>query len=111
MSNNYSFLTVAAFCAATLCSFPADGKPEKPHNHGENGKFLFDKETFAGNGRTCVTCHGKKTGTVSIDEIQERFAKDRSDPLFRSPDSDNLDGLSFDGLLATGTIRIDVPLA
>jgi len=58
-----------------------------------------------------VACHTKKTGTVSIDEIQERFAKDPEDTLFRSPDSDDLDGLSFTRLLTTGTIKIDVPLA
>ncbi|MEO8426496.1 MAG: hypothetical protein ABI651_05210, partial [Verrucomicrobiota bacterium] len=72
---------------------------------------LFDKETFGGNGRTCVTCHTKKTGTVSTGDIQERFAKDPDDTLFRSPDSDDLDGLSFTRLLTTGTIKIDVPLA
>ena len=48
---------------------------------------------------------------VSIGDIQERFAKDPDDTLFRSPDSDDLDGLSFTRLLTTGTIKIDVPLA
>jgi hypothetical protein len=32
------------------------------------GPFLFDKETFGGNGRTCGVCHGKDTGTFSIQE-------------------------------------------
>src|SRR5262245_62520568 len=78
---------------------------------GKNGQFLFDKETFGGNGRTCVTCHSKKTGTFSIEEAQARFAKDPNDTLFRSPDSDNLDGKTYTRLLNTGTIKIDVPLA
>ena len=29
-----------------------------------NGKHLFEKETFGGNGRTCQTCHSKRTGTA-----------------------------------------------
>src|SRR6266542_3162156 len=95
-------VTVVAGQPATAADAAASGK---------NGRFFFDKETFGGNGRTCLTCHSKETGTVSIQEAQARFAKDRNDSLFRSPDSDNLDGQSFDRLLTTGTIKIDVPLA
>jgi cytochrome c peroxidase len=109
LMRNKFFLTAIVFCAA-ICR-AADLKTAHLNDTALNGRSLFDKETFSGNGRTCATCHGKKTGTVSIDEIQERFAKNPNDSLFRSPDSDDLDGLSFDGLLATGTIRIDVPLA
>src|SRR5262245_38173057 len=29
------------------------------------GRALFERETFGGNGRTCLTCHGRDTGTVS----------------------------------------------
>lgn len=75
------------------------------------GKFLFDKETFGGNGRSCSTCHSKETGTFSIEEVEARFAANPNDPLFRVPDSDNLDGASYTRLRASGTIRIDVPLA
>ncbi len=78
---------------------------------GKNGQFLFDNETFGGNGRTCQTCHSLKTGTFSIEEAQQRFAKDPNDSLFRAPDSDNLDGQTYERLLNTGTIKIDVPLA
>src|SRR5262245_47978653 len=80
-------------------------------NKARTADSLFDKETFGGNGRTCAACHSKKTGTFSIEEAQERFAKDPNDPLFRSLDSDNGDGQSFTRLLTTGTIKIDVPLA
>ena len=31
----------------------------------EEGRRLFDEETFQGNGRTCVTCHSVKNGTFS----------------------------------------------
>jgi cytochrome c peroxidase len=75
------------------------------------GPFLFDKETFGGNGRTCGVCHGKDTGTFSIEQTQARFARNPNDPLFRSPDSDNLDGQSYERLLTSATIKIDVPLA
>jgi hypothetical protein len=75
------------------------------------GPFLFDKETFGGNGRTCGVCHGKDTETFSIEQAQARFAKNPNDPLFRSPDSDNLDGQSYERLLTSATIKIDVPLA
>src|SRR5215831_12231724 len=90
-------------CVSALAADPAD--------QGKNGQFLFDKETFNGNGRTCQTCHTLKTGTFSIEEAQQRFRKNPNDPLFRAPDSDNLDGLSYERLLNTGTIKIDVPLA
>jgi len=80
-------------------------------SHEKNGKFLSEKETFGGNGRTCATCHGKQTGKFSIEEAQERFAKDPNEPLFRAIDSDDGDGNSYSRLLPTGTIRVDVPLA
>ncbi len=31
-----------------------------------DGKKLFDKETFGGNGRTCLTCHSKETGPLAV---------------------------------------------
>jgi hypothetical protein len=34
-----------------------------------NGKKLFERETFGGNGRTCLTCHSKLTGTLTLDDI------------------------------------------
>ena len=92
--------------AASVTAIAAD-----PADAGQNGQFLFDKETFNGNGRTCQTCHTLKTGTFSIEEAQQRFAKNPNDTLFRAPDSDNLDGQSYERLLNTGTIKIDVPLA
>src|SRR5688572_13742816 len=77
---------------------------------GDAGKRLFEKETFGGNGRTCVTCHGKQTGKFSIEEAQARFAENPDDPLFRAIDSDDGDGESYERLLTTGTVRVDIPL-
>ena len=64
----------------------------------EEGRRLFDEETFQGNGRTCVTCHSVRTGTFSPEDAQERLAANPGDPLFVG------DGLD-DGVF--GTSRID----
>ena len=80
------------------------------HSHAPNGKKLFETETFGGNGRTCETCHSARTGTVSPDDARKRFAKDRSDPLFRAIDSDDGVGDSYARLLDDATIRVTIPL-
>ena len=61
------------------------------------GRRLFEKEKFGGNGRTCLTCHSRDTGTVSPEDAQERFARGPNDPLFQGDGSD--DGL---GTVRTG---------
>ena len=43
-----------------------------------NGKRLFERETFGGNGRTCGTCHTRRTGTLTLDDVQRIIEK--SDP-------------------------------
>jgi cytochrome c peroxidase len=74
----------------------------------EEGRRLFEEETFGGNGRTCATCHSATTGTLSPAEVLARVS-DLNDPLFRH------DGLD-DGLQGTSrieqraTIRITLPL-
>jgi cytochrome c peroxidase len=74
------------------------------------GKRLFDDETFGGNGRTCSTCHGEQTGTVSPVDAQALFALDPDGPLFRSIDSDDGVGSSYSKLLTDATIRVTLPL-
>ena len=56
------------------------------------GRRLFDEETFGGNGRTCLTCHSVRTGTVSPEDARLRFRIDRNDPLFAHDGSDDEDG-------------------
>ena len=63
----------------------------------EEGRRLFDEETFQGNGRTCVTCHSVKTGTFSPQDARRRLAADPADPLFVG------DGLD-DGVRGTSRI-------
>ena len=74
------------------------------------GRFLFDKETFDGNDRTCRTCHTKQTGALSPEQVQEAFADDPDGPLFRALDSDDGTGSSYDRLLADATVFVGVDL-
>ena len=59
------------------------------------GARLFDQETFGGNGRTCLTCHSRETGTVSPADARARFRHDPDDPLFVHDGSDDDDGDGF----------------
>src|SRR5215472_2052054 len=98
---NYALkLFLISTFSSSFVAFAAD-----PVDAAKSGQFLFDKETFGGNGRTCQTCHTLKTGTFSIEEAQQRVAKNPNYPLFRAPDSDNLDGQSYNRLLSNGTIK------
>ena len=76
----------------------------------EDGQYLYTTETFGGNGRTCVTCHGAETGTISPDQVQALYSTDPNDPLFRSLDSD--DGVSdnYTQLQAHATFRVSIEL-
>ena len=75
----------------------------------EEGRRLFEEETFGGNGRTCATCHSTRTGTFSPADARRRLARNPDDPLFVH------DGLD-DGLQGTtritehATVRIEIPL-
>lgn len=59
------------------------GIDDKKLRLGLGGKQLFEDATFDGNGRTCATCHGAETGTISAADAAARFAADPNDPLFR----------------------------
>lgn len=75
-----------------------------------NGRRLFNKETFDGNGRTCRTCHTKATGALSPAQAQAAFADDPEGPLFRAIDSDDGTGASYERLLADATVIVRIPL-
>jgi hypothetical protein len=75
------------------------------------GKRLFETATFGGNGRTCATCHGAATGTVSPAEALKRFNQDPSDPLFVGDGSDDGSGHGVSRILADATVLISIPLA
>lgn len=79
-------------------------------DEGLDGAFLFEEETFEGNGRTCRTCHTGSTGALSPQQVQAAFDEDPNGPLFRAIDSDGGLGASYDRLLEDATIRVTLPL-
>jgi cytochrome c peroxidase len=80
-------------------------------NHDlREGQRLFDEETFGGNGRTCVTCHSRDTGTVSPSDASKRFRQDPLDPLFIHDGSDDGQGNGVTRMLADATILMRIAL-
>jgi hypothetical protein len=92
---------------------PADFEPADAQRcrvaRQHEGRRLFEEETFGGNGRTCLTCHSRETGTFSPADVQRRLFEDPADPLFQH------DGLD-DGIAGTwrieqhATVRITLPI-
>lgn len=79
--------------------------------HGrDDGHRLFTRETFGGNGRTCLTCHSEQTGTLSPAEIQARYRRHPNDPLFRHDGSDDFSGHGVSRILADATILVPIAL-
>jgi cytochrome c peroxidase len=77
----------------------------------DEGRHLFEKEKFGGNGRTCLTCHTRETGTISPAEAQELFARNPNHPLFRGDGSDDGVGGGAQRMLTDATVLVRVPLA
>jgi cytochrome c peroxidase len=75
-----------------------------------DGKRLFERETFGGNGRTCSTCHTSETGTISPREAQKRFKTNRRDPLFLHDGSDDGRGNGASRMLRDATVLVEIPL-
>jgi cytochrome c peroxidase len=75
-----------------------------------NGKKLFERETFGGNGRTCQTCHTKQTGTLTLADVQQIIDKaDPDDPLLLHDALDD-DGIGTTRIQTHATIRYTIPL-
>lgn len=109
------FLTITLLVAALIAGVNLvkgqEGEDDQGLSHQRRaGKRVFEKETFGGNGRVCSTCHIGKSGTFSPEQARELFARDPDNPLFRSIDSDDGVGDSYNRLLTHGTVRITVPL-
>jgi hypothetical protein len=75
-----------------------------------NGKKLFEKETFGGNGRTCQTCHSKQTGTLTLADVQQIIDKADPDDPFLIHDALDDDGVGTTRVQAHATIRYTIPL-
>ncbi|GFE81563.1 hypothetical protein GCM10011487_35630 [Steroidobacter agaridevorans] len=71
---------------------------------------LFERETFGGNGRTCLTCHSRETGTVSPADARKRYGRNRKDPLFLADGSDDGAGHGTERMLADATFLVRIPL-
>jgi len=76
----------------------------------QEGQRLFERETFGGNGRTCLTCHSRQTGTVSPQDAQARFQVNPDDPLFVHDGSDDGQGNGVTRILADATILMNIAL-
>jgi cytochrome c peroxidase len=104
--------TVASFYFGSITSSTrataAEGKSGNVLE--KEARRLFEQETFGGNGRTCLTCHSKKTGTVSPEDAQDRFLKDPNDPLFLHDGSDDFQGNGVTRMLADATVLMRIPL-
>jgi hypothetical protein len=75
-----------------------------------NGKKLFESETFDGNGRTCLTCHSKLTGTLTVADVQQIIDKADPDDRFLIHDALDDDGVGTTRVQAHATIRYTIPL-
>ncbi|HYR82758.1 MAG TPA: hypothetical protein VE422_01620 [Terriglobia bacterium] len=105
------------FLAATVSSMSGqekdnDNDKDKGNSVGnrQDGKRLFERETFGGNGRTCRTCHSSETGTVSPQDALKRFQENRRDPLFIHDGSDDGLGHGITRMLTDATILMQLPL-
>jgi cytochrome c peroxidase len=96
----------AASVATTQAALAASNDPP-----ARNGRRLFERETFGGNGRTCLTCHSRETGTVAPADAHDRFARNPDDPLFRGDGSDDGMGNGATRMLRDATILMRIPLA
>src|SRR5215475_8532655 len=73
-----------------------------------DGKRLFERETFGGNGRTCSTCHTGATGTISPVEARKRFNENVRDPLFLHDGSDDGNGKGASRMLKEATVLVEI---
>ncbi len=105
------FVGLVAAIDALVPAATADSRDDDHLHGGVTGRRLFERETFGGNGRTCLTCHGRETGTVSPADARERFLIDPDDPLFRRDGSDDGEGNGVTRMLADATVLMNIPLA
>lgn len=107
-------LSVAAACSDDVGG-PGTGpgrlpdEPESPPIDLTEGQRLFDHETFGGNGRSCVTCHMRETGTITLAAVVQRLTADLDDELFLHDALD--DGHAGTSRIAAhATIRVELQL-
>ena len=70
------------------------------------GELLFTTETFAGNGRTCATCHAAAEAFgLTPAGVEERFIADPQEPLFIAENDAQLSDLENACLMRDGDQR------
>jgi hypothetical protein len=100
-------LAILAGCVPAVAQTPNGGNST---DQRQDGKDLFERETFAGNGRTCLTCHTTETVTISPSDAQRRFAANPYDPLFLHDGSDDGRGNGATRIQKDGTILVEMML-
>jgi cytochrome c peroxidase len=95
------------FGVAMFASLSAQGNSV---GNRQDGKRIFERETFGGNGRTCATCHTSETGTISPADALRRFTANPKDPLFMHDGSDDGQGHGVSRMLKDATILVEIPL-
>jgi cytochrome c peroxidase len=95
---------------AALAVLAHSQRPELAQLSLAQGRRLFERETFGGNGRTCLTCHSRETGTTSPQDAQARFARNPADPLFVADGSDDGQGHGASRMQADATVLVRVNL-
>lgn len=103
-------IIVLAIAIGCLSGQAQSKNPTNEAGDPQRGKLVFERKTFGGNGRTCLTCHNLATGTVSPEEAQARFDVNPNDPLFLHDGSDDGQGNGVTRMLADATIRVQIPL-
>ena len=96
----------ASFANVSAGQFPGAGEAAA----FQEGRRLFERETFGGNGRTCATCHSKDTGTLSPADAQRRRQSTPDDPLFLHDGSDDGLGNGVTRILERATVLVSIPL-
>ncbi len=91
-------------------SFSPDGLRQEQPGIELDGKKLFDKETFGGNGRTCRTCHSKDTGTLTLADVRRIVDKADPEDALLLHDALDDDGAGTTRVQAHATIRVTIPL-
>jgi cytochrome c peroxidase len=107
---NALFIGAVLACATAIAVGASSGSGAAPGLVLE-GKRLFEQDTFGGNGRTCQTCHGQATGTVSPEDAEKRFAKDPNDPLFLHDGSDDGLGQGTSRMRKDATVLMTIHMA
>jgi cytochrome c peroxidase len=101
-------IAFAAVGGSDLCLSEEFGRPEPGIEL--KGKKLFERETFGGNGRTCRTCHSRRTGTLTLADVQRHIHKAKpDDPLFVH-DALDADAVGTTRIETHATIRMSIAL-